>query len=93
MLQKLCDIFQDQLAFEPDDKYGGVVDFINQVGGNMEDVIFFGDGKNDISMFEKIPYSIAMGNAIEPLKQMAYFVTKGVQEDGIEYACRYLGLI
>lgn len=42
---------------------------------------------------KKIPYSIAMGNAIEPLKQMAYFVTKDVQEDGIEYACRYLGLI
>lgn len=90
---KIMRYFPDQLAFEPDDKYGGVVDFINQVGGNMEDVIFFGDGKNDISMFEKIPYSIAMGNAIEPLKQMAYFVTKGVQEDGIEYACRYLGLI
>lgn len=40
-----------------------------------DEVIVFGDGGNDLDMFEKVKYSIAMGNASEEVKSKAYFVT------------------
>ena len=38
-------------------------------GYSKEEVLVFGDGKNDILMFEKFPHSRAMGNAVESLKK------------------------
>ena len=63
------------------------------VGGNVKDIVVFGDGHNDLSMIRQAPISIAMGNAIDELKQLATFVTKDCQNDGIEYACQYFGWI
>lgn len=34
-----------------------------------------------------------MGNAIDELKNMAYFVTKNIDDNGIEYACRHFQFI
>ncbi|WP_199426413.1 Cof-type HAD-IIB family hydrolase [Thermaerobacillus caldiproteolyticus] len=48
-----------------------------------ERVIAFGDEDNDLEMIEWAGYGIAMGNAIEPLKQIANDVTKTNEEDGI----------
>jgi 5-amino-6-(5-phospho-D-ribitylamino)uracil phosphatase len=48
-----------------------------------ERVIAFGDEDNDMEMIEWAGYGIAMGNAIEPLKQIAKDVTKTNEEDGI----------
>ena len=39
------------------------------------------------------PLSIAMGNAIDEVKEIADFITRSHKEDGIEYACRYFGWI
>ena len=39
------------------------------------------------------PISIAMGNAIDKLKEVATFITKPNTENGIEYACQYFGSI
>jgi hypothetical protein len=38
--------------------------------------ICFGDGENDISMFESCKYKVAMSNGNEQLKEMADFVTE-----------------
>lgn len=84
---------EGSLAYEPDDKYAGVKEFVEYYHGSMEDVIFFGDGLNDIGMFEQISCTVAMGNAIEEVKKLAYFITKDIKEDGIEYACCYLKLL
>lgn len=81
--------FEPYLAFEPDDKYRGVKELAELEGVKQEDLVFFGDGKNDVSLFKQIPFSIAMGNAIEPLKKLAYFVTKPIDQDGIAYACKH----
>lgn len=81
------------LAYEPDDKYKGVKELVDYYQGNIEDVIFFGDGLNDIALAKHIPFTIAMGNAIDELKNIAYFVTKDILDDGIEYACKYFNLI
>ncbi|KXG10143.1 Cof-type HAD-IIB family hydrolase [Anoxybacillus rupiensis] len=48
-----------------------------------ERVIAFGDEDNDLEMIQWAGYGIAMGNAIEPLKQIANDVTKTNEEDGI----------
>ncbi|WP_397538860.1 Cof-type HAD-IIB family hydrolase [Rummeliibacillus pycnus] len=57
------------------------------------EAIAFGDGENDIDMLEQVGYGIAMGNAHETLKNVADFVTKKSNEDGIEFALQKLQLI
>ncbi|EHJ02113.1 HAD-superfamily hydrolase, subfamily IIB [Clostridium sp. DL-VIII] len=59
----------------------------------LEDIIVFGDGKNDIGMFNYAKNSIAMGNACEEVKKLASFITKKDNEDGIEYACKHFNWI
>ncbi len=90
---KIMRYFDECIAFEPDNKYKGVKELVEMENGNIEDIIFFGDGQNDVAMFKEVPFSIAMGNAIDELKGLAYYVTKSVDEDGIEYACKHFNLI
>lgn len=80
-------------VFEPADKFVGIEKMIEHIGGNIEDVVVFGDGKNDMDMFLKAPMSIAMGNAIEPLKEIATYVTGPSNSDGIKQACIHFGWI
>lgn len=46
----------------------------------------FGDGQNDIPMFETVGYSVVMGNAPDDVKKYADYVTKSNNEDGVAYA-------
>ena len=46
----------------------------------------FGDGKNEIPMFETVGYSVIMGNAINDVKKYADYVTKSNNDDGVAYA-------
>lgn len=46
----------------------------------------FGDGKNEIPMFETVGYSVIMGNAINDVKQYEDYITKSNNEDGVAYA-------
>ncbi|WP_442599154.1 Cof-type HAD-IIB family hydrolase [Neobacillus sp. D3-1R] len=48
-----------------------------------ERIIAFGDEDNDLEMLDYAGYGVAMGNAIEPLKQVAKDVTLSNEEDGI----------
>ena len=58
-----------------------------------EDVVVFGDGMNDRSMFRDEWFSIAMGNAKPQLKEKAKYITKRADDDGIYYACKKFGWI
>jgi len=53
----------------------------------------FGDGGNDSSMIRKAGIGVAMGNALESLKQEADYITTSVDEDGILNALRHFNLI
>lgn len=55
-------------------------------GIRKEETIAFGDQEPDIPMLEEASLSIAMGNAIDRLKEKADFVTKTNNESGIAYA-------
>ena len=49
----------------------------------LSDVIAFGDGLNDLEMLSKLPVSVAMGNALEEVKQVAKYQTTSNEEQGI----------
>lgn len=55
---------------------------LDYYGFRKDQALAFGDGNNDIEMFEKIR-GIAMANASEDLKDLAYDTCKSVDEDGI----------
>lgn len=58
----------------------------NKLGINIEETVAFGDQELDIPMIEAAGIGIAMGNAIQELKDKAAFITKSNNEAGIAYA-------
>ena len=52
-----------------------------------------GDSGNDIEMFEVCDHAIVMGNARKNIQQKADFITKSLEEDGLEYALKHYHLI
>ncbi len=53
-----------------------------------KDILVFGDGGNDISMFQKTDYSIAMGQASDEVKRFAKYVTDSNEKNGIFHALK-----
>ncbi len=81
------------ILVEAIDKYQGILKMMNHLQAPLEDVVVFGDGTNDLDMFRQAPMSIAMGNAVAPLKAIASYITDKASEDGIQKACEYFGWI
>jgi hydroxymethylpyrimidine pyrophosphatase-like HAD family hydrolase len=81
------------LIIEPDDKYKGILKAVELMQGNPDDVIVFGDGINDIKMFQQAPFSIAMGNAVEEVKALASYITTDSDDDGVYLACKHFNWI
>lgn len=50
------------------------------------EVLAFGDGENDVNMFQQVVYSFAMDNAEDYVKQQAYAVTESNNRNGIAKA-------
>lgn len=78
---------------EPTDKGRGILQMMAHLGADPKDAIVFGDGLNDISMFHKPFYSVAMGNARPELKAVADYITDDNDKGGILHACLTLGLL
>ncbi|GCF92732.1 putative phosphatase YkrA [Enterococcus florum] len=83
----------EYLIFQYDDKYSGIVEMMQLVGGELSDVVVFGDDTNDLVMFHPQWTNIAMGNAPQELKDKADYVTQPNVNDGIFKACRKFGWI
>lgn len=83
----------DTIFIEPMDKQRGITYMMNLLHAPLEDVVVFGDGYNDVSMFLPQWTSIAMGNAREVLKERADYVTASCDDDGIMKACQHFGWI
>ena len=49
--------------------------------------VVFGDDTNDLVMFDSQWTSVAMGNAVDELKEKASFVTDANIDDGIYNIC------
>lgn len=83
----------EYLMFQPDEKKAGILRMLELVGGDPEDVVVFGDDVNDLCMFEKPFYRVAMGNACDILKEHADHVADLNVNDGIYKACLAHGWI
>src|SRR5699024_10629828 len=71
----------------------GINKIMKASGLSKEHSFAFGDGFNDIEMLQEAGTGIAMGNAVEPLKQVADHMTAKVEEDGIFKALQYFELL
>ena len=88
-----CRFHKEYLFVEPGDKSVGIKKIVDHFNGDYQDVVVFGDEKNDLSMFSDEWISIAMGNAIDELKQKATYITDSCDKDGIYNACKHFGWI
>ncbi len=61
----------------------GIRYIANLLSLNLDKTLAFGDADNDIPMFEAVKYSVAMGNAVDELKNIATYVTDSNNEEGI----------
>jgi len=59
----------------------------------LEDCYAAGDSTNDLPMLEYVPNSIAMGNSTPELFDKVSFITRDIEQNGIEYALRHYGII
>ncbi|MDD6071932.1 MAG: HAD family hydrolase [Clostridiales bacterium] len=58
-----------------------------------EECYAFGDSVNDMEMLKYVPHSIAMGNSMQPVFEVAEYTTKVITEGGIWNALSHYGLI
>ncbi|WP_027063547.1 HAD-IIB family hydrolase [Mesoplasma seiffertii] len=76
-------------TIEGPNKYQGIVALLKILneheGENIElnNVIYFGDQHNDYEVFKNLKYAIAMGNAIDEIKALAYDITLSAEEQGV----------
>lgn len=75
------------------DKGEGVLLMAQHFGFDPQYTMTFGDGGNDASMIRTAGIGVAMGNALDSLKQEATYTTTSVDEDGILHALRHYQLI
>lgn len=74
-------------------KAEGIKALLEYYGMSREDVVAFGDSMNDLEMIRFAGTGVAMGNAIPALKEEADFVTKPIDQDGVLYGLRKLGVL
>ena len=83
----------DTMLIEPIHKEHGIKELQRRFAIPDEDIVVFGDGMNDRTMFRPEWFSIAMGNAKPQLKEKAKYITSRADEDGIYEACKRFGWI
>lgn len=71
----------------------GVKKFADHMDIPMSDVIAFGDSANDREMLAAVGHGVAMGNSRDGIEEVAAWTTKDINDDGLAYGFRKLGLI
>ncbi len=71
----------------------GVSFLAEKLGIPLSQVAVFGDSPNDESMFRVAGFPIAMGNAEPEIKELACYVTRSNDDDGILHALRHFNVI
>ncbi len=64
-------------------KAAGVAKVVEHLGFKPENVMVFGDGLNDLELFDYAGISVAMGISHDEIKEKADYITKTLEEDGI----------
>lgn len=71
-------------------KGDGLFHLAEHLGISMSQVMACGDASNDIKMIEAAGVGVVMENGMEELKELADFVTKTNNDDGVAYAIEKL---
>ena len=75
------------------DKGTGIRCVCEALGYSIEDTIGFGDSMNDLEMIQTVNYGVCMANGSPNLKKFSDLVCPSVEEDGLAWAFRELGLV
>lgn len=79
-------VFEIQITDVSADKFHAVNELRKIVHSTKEETLAIGDSTNDMPLFENAGLKIAMGNAIDELKQLADYVTETLDNDGFAVA-------
>lgn len=74
-------------------KASGLAKVLEKEGLVPANAMMFGDGPNDMEIFDYVGLKIAMGNAVSELKEKADYITDTVEENGIFNALEKLGMV
>lgn len=74
-------------------KANGLKFVMDYYGFTKDEVLAIGDGNNDISMFNVVTNSVAMGNASEYVKKHAKYITSSIENDGFYVILKELEII
>ena len=74
-------------------KATGVEKVVEHLGLKPENVMVFGDGLNDLELFDYAGISVAMGISHDKIKEKADYITKTLEEDGIFDALEGFGMV
>lgn len=83
-----CDVLPRGMS-----KAVGIEILLEYLGKDVKDAIAFGDGLNDVEMLKFVGTGVAMGNAVDELKEHATIITNHVSENGLVNAMKKLKLI
>lgn len=75
-----------ELAVKGVSKTKAILEVLKHYGMGQADTVAIGDGLNDKDMILYCNVGIAMGNAVEELKQAADYVTDDIEQDGLYHA-------
>ncbi|SLJ85648.1 Cof-type HAD-IIB family hydrolase [Psychrobacter sp. DAB_AL43B] len=71
-------------------KARGIIDLCQHYAIDAKDCMAFGDGLNDLEMFDLVGFAVAMGDAKAELIERADFVTGTIEEHGIQAVVEHL---
>lgn len=85
--------YYTEISSENVDKWYAIEEIMKKENIKREEVISFGDNNNDILMIKNAGLGIAMGHSNEQVKEVAKFVTKTNDEDGVAKALENIMLL
>ncbi len=74
-------------------KARGILDICEYYGVDASECMAFGDGMNDLEMFDLVGFAVAMGDAQPDLIARADFVTGTIEERGIQSVLERLDIV
>ncbi len=82
--------FDLQITHKDATKGHAVEELLKMLNVKKEETIGFGDSNNDLPIFEKVGYKVAMDNASEDLKKAADFIAPHAESEGLAEAIEKL---
>jgi len=74
-------------------KFSGIEVLAKYLNVSMDNVYAFGDNYNDLHMLSQVKNSVAVGNGVKEVKEVASYVSPPIYDGGILTACIELGLL